>query len=393
MRDAVAARAALAAVLVVILSLIASATPVRADMALPSLVPGSRWSYAYGQYSRSGGNLTSRGTGTYVLEDLGPANVTEGGATYLSDHLKLFFNFTFQSGTVNATLTATGDMYYRQSDLATVQAILRLPFGGSTFVATTSYAPPLAVQWPLVAGANWTSSSQVTSTSSSGGPPSTSVSNVSVDYRVGATAPRTVPAGTFATTPLNGTQTNGSYTLQYWSPSVRLWIEQDIWTNSTLEQFLLVSYRNGPANTPPNANFVWSPSGGDTTTVFTFTSTSSDAQDPASALRVRWDWENDGTWDTGWSANATATHTFTAPGVYNVTLEVMDTGGLTANRTQQVTVTAANPLVLPVLGLPLYAWLIVAAAVAALGVAYVLLLRRRARVPPPPPPISPPPAP
>src|SRR5207247_8623280 len=98
-----------------------------------------------------------------------------------------------------------------------------------------------------------------------------------------------------------------------------------------------------PANTPPYANFSWTPASGDTSTVFTFTSTSSDAQDPPSQLQVRWDWESDGIWDTPWSNVAMEQHQFAAPASYNVTMEVQDTGGLTANRTATVVVTPVPP--------------------------------------------------
>src|SRR5256712_13431358 len=72
-----------------------------------------------------------------------------------------------------------------------------------------------------------------------------------------------------------------------------------------------------PTNTPPYANFSWTPASGDTSTVFVFTSTSFDSQDPPNLLQVRWDWESDGVWDTAWSNDAMAPHQFAAPGTYN----------------------------------------------------------------------------
>src|SRR3989475_2764631 len=98
-----------------------------------------------------------------------------------------------------------------------------------------------------------------------------------------------------------------------------------------------------PTNTPPYANFSWTPASGDTSTVFTFTSTSFDAQDPPNLLQVRWDWESDGVWDTPWSHDATAQHQFAVPGTYNVTMEAKDTGGLTGNQTATVIVTSVPP--------------------------------------------------
>ena len=69
---------------------------------------------------------------------------------------------------------------------------------------------------------------------------------------------------------------------------------------------------------------------------------SSDNEDPASALEVHWDWENDGIYDTNWSTTKKITHTFKVPIVYTVRLEVKDTAGLTDSTTLQVTVTSSG---------------------------------------------------
>lgn len=62
----------------------------------------------------------------------------------------------------------------------------------------------------------------------------------------------------------------------------------------------------------------------------------------------RWDWTNNGTWDTGWLTNATTTHIYTAIGVYIVKLEVKDSGGLTSNDTATVIITTGIPQYGPV---------------------------------------------
>jgi len=49
-----------------------------------------------------------------------------------------------------------------------------------------------------------------------------------------------------------------------------------------------------------------------------------DQDDPAGDLMVRWDWENDGVWDTEWSTAKTATHRFPSSGAYEVVLQVRD---------------------------------------------------------------------
>jgi formylglycine-generating enzyme required for sulfatase activity len=92
-------------------------------------------------------------------------------------------------------------------------------------------------------------------------------------------------------------------------------------------------------NTAPTASFTVSPASGTIDTVFHFdASGSSDAQDAVSTLQVRWDWENDGTWDTDWSATKTASHQYGTIGTETIRLSVKDTEGLTDDTTRAVTV-------------------------------------------------------
>ncbi|NQT76919.1 MAG: PKD domain-containing protein [Bacteroidetes bacterium] len=92
-------------------------------------------------------------------------------------------------------------------------------------------------------------------------------------------------------------------------------------------------------NSAPAAAFTITPSIGDTQTDFIFdASGSTDNEDPTPTLRVRWDWENDGAWDTDWSSNKVVNHTFTQVNDYSVTMEVIDTQGLTDATSNTVTV-------------------------------------------------------
>ncbi len=94
-----------------------------------------------------------------------------------------------------------------------------------------------------------------------------------------------------------------------------------------------------PANEPPFAAFAASPTAGMTGTAFTLdASTSWDFEDPTSALQVRWDFQDDGAWDTPWSSAKVVQHVYDVAGVYRVRLEVNDTGGLTNETTQTVIV-------------------------------------------------------
>jgi len=96
---------------------------------------------------------------------------------------------------------------------------------------------------------------------------------------------------------------------------------------------------SGITNSRPVASFSVTPNSGDTTTVFNFDASScQDADDPSALLQVRWDWQDDGVWDTSWTTSKTIQHLFESPGVYTVELEVRDSGGLTNTTTRQVTV-------------------------------------------------------
>ncbi|MBN1338155.1 MAG: PKD domain-containing protein [Bacteroidales bacterium] len=92
-------------------------------------------------------------------------------------------------------------------------------------------------------------------------------------------------------------------------------------------------------NTPPVAEFTVTPQTGNTTTIFSFDgSMSTDPEDPPEALRVRWDFDGDGIWESGWSMTKTATWQYDQPGVYIGMMQVMDSGGLIGTDTTAVAV-------------------------------------------------------
>jgi hypothetical protein len=98
----------------------------------------------------------------------------------------------------------------------------------------------------------------------------------------------------------------------------------------------------GVCNTPPTAAFSVSVTSGDRCTVFDFNASSStDVEDPVHALEVRWDWENDGTYDTDWTTTKTAEHRYLTAATHTVRLQVRDTGSLTDETTDTLTVTSA----------------------------------------------------
>jgi len=92
-------------------------------------------------------------------------------------------------------------------------------------------------------------------------------------------------------------------------------------------------------NTAPTGSFTISPDSGTIDTVFTFDASGcSDLENDVSLLQVRWDWENDGTWDTDYSTTKTATHQYSSIGTYTVNLEVKDNGNSTSTLEKNVIV-------------------------------------------------------
>ena len=99
-----------------------------------------------------------------------------------------------------------------------------------------------------------------------------------------------------------------------------------------------------PEPTAPTAAFTVTPSSGTVSTVFHLDASGcTDAEDSPADLQVRWNWDDDGTWDTGYSTTKTADHQFDTAGTKRIRLEVKDTGGLTDTETLSVVVTPAPP--------------------------------------------------
>lgn len=68
---------------------------------------------------------------------------------------------------------------------------------------------------------------------------------------------------------------------------------------------------------------------GNILSVFEFSAwNSSDPENLPSELRVRWDFQGDGTWDTQFDYEKKASRVYSIPGIYQVTLEVIDKEGL-----------------------------------------------------------------
>ncbi len=80
---------------------------------------------------------------------------------------------------------------------------------------------------------------------------------------------------------------------------------------------------------PPEAMFFVSPQNGNTTTIFRFSSLETDIKGTVDTmLFFRWDWDNDGVWDTHFSRSRSFDHRFWTKGTYTVVMEASSEGGL-----------------------------------------------------------------
>jgi uncharacterized protein (TIGR02145 family) len=106
---------------------------------------------------------------------------------------------------------------------------------------------------------------------------------------------------------------------------------------------LLVNSCKEDTNTLPMAVFTISPSYGTLDSVFVFDASEvSDLEDAEEDLQVRWDWESDSIFDTDFSTTKIIEHNFDVGGIYYITLEVKDNGGLTKRATEFLRVAIAN---------------------------------------------------
>jgi len=109
---------------------------------------------------------------------------------------------------------------------------------------------------------------------------------------------------------------------------------------------------------------------------------SADAEDPTELLEIRWDWEDDGVWDTTWARAKETSHQYTVSGTYTIRLELRDTGGLTNQTTRHVDVTV--PTTPPSTDAEIQLWMPVAVSAIVTLTAIGLLLVRRKRTGRPP---------
>src|SRR5919204_2995504 len=93
----------------------------------------------------------------------------------------------------------------------------------------------------------------------------------------------------------------------------------------------------------PVARFDFSPAWPRGNETVAFDASASTDPDPNATLQFRWDWTDDGVWDTPWSTDPRAVHTYDAAGIYPAEVQVQDPGGLLDETVRPVTVDDAPP--------------------------------------------------
>jgi uncharacterized repeat protein (TIGR01451 family) len=97
---------------------------------------------------------------------------------------------------------------------------------------------------------------------------------------------------------------------------------------------------NEADNRPPAASLIVIPQTGTISNTFYFDATaSSDPDEPTTNLLVRWDWDNDGNWDTPFSFTKTESRAFTL-GPHTIAMQIRDSWGLDALTSASITVIA-----------------------------------------------------
>jgi hypothetical protein len=129
--------------------------------------------------------------------------------------------------------------------------------------------------------------------------------------------------------------------------NVTLEVRDLMWLTDTLTLPVIVLPAGG--NTPPQAYLTVLPLWAQAGTQFELNATGcSDAETPSDDLVVRWDWENDGQWDTDWSAAKVIFHTYTDAGPHVVRVEVRDGGSLTDAAVDSFLLLPNTPIMLEV---------------------------------------------
>ena len=130
--------------------------------------------------------------------------------------------------------------------------------------------------------------------------------------------------------------------------TITLEVRDLMWQADTISLPIYVLPETG--NTPPQAYLTVLPLFAQAGTEFELNATGcSDAETPYADLEVRWDWENDGVWNSQFSKNdKVITHVYTDAGPHVVRVEVRDGGLLTDAAVDSFLLLPATPVLLEV---------------------------------------------
>ncbi len=222
------------------LTAVSVAPPARASTAAPTWTAGDYWVYNVTGFSFG----TSSGSGTQRMDVVGQESVTVGGTAYTAYHLKVNITVTVTTGSTTTTISVPGDEWLRVSDFAPVKSTMSISLFGLTINDVITNTPPPGLQWPLTNGATWTDSYMMTTRSLLGSITTTTFSNNTAAYTVQPDTNVTVPAGTFAVTPLKEAAPDSSYNLTYWSSVAGAPVREDTVDvfGSTTTSLVLKSY-------------------------------------------------------------------------------------------------------------------------------------------------------
>lgn len=212
----------------------------KANMDRPTWAAGNFWVYSF--VSGSGG-LTINGT--LRLDVSGTETVTLNGTDYPSYHVAADLKIPFGAG---FSYELTPDIWFSTDTLAIVKIrAVVAPIANLTTQTTVVIAgsPPQTIHWPLTAGATWTDSTVVWTSSTNATATTWAQAALSTRFEVQSDASISVPAGTFTTTPIKESNTaNLSYTMNYWSAQVGNWVRVGDYdsTGRNTDNFNLTSY-------------------------------------------------------------------------------------------------------------------------------------------------------
>jgi hypothetical protein len=129
---------------------------------------------------------------------------------------------------------------------------------------------------------------------------------------------------------------NGPYVLEFRA--------SDNFGNTTLLPARATIAASGSAvtNNSPMPALVVAPTLGSTSTTFQFSAVGSLDYEDSANLQYRWDFDNDGTYDTSLSSNPLASQGYGSAGAKTAKVEVRDSGGATTTRLVTFTVAASN---------------------------------------------------